>query len=127
MGTMRLGRCGNLDVQWAPTADKAYHAQMQGVMGELAEALQGRLAAEPSFLRRRWITVHPLGGCTMGEDPDESVVDPVGAVHGAQGLYIVDGSAMPGPVGANPSLTIAAFASRAASAILDRPLDDPGP
>ncbi len=126
-GTMRLGRRGELDVRWQPTADKVYHAHVQDAMRELAKGLDGRLASEPSFFHRRWITVHPLGGCAMGESVLDSVVDSVGAVHGAPGLYIVDGSVMPGPVGANPSLTIAAFANRAASAILGLPLDDPGP
>jgi cholesterol oxidase len=127
IGTMRLGRRGALDVRWDPGADKVYHAHVQGAMRELAKALDGRLASEPRFLHRRWITVHPLGGCAMGESARDSVVDPVGAVHGAPGLYVVDGSTMPGPVGANPSLTIAAFANRAASAMLGLPLDDPGP
>jgi cholesterol oxidase len=126
-GTMRLGLHGALDVRWDPSADKVYLAQVQGAMRELAKALDGRLASEPRFFHRRWITVHPLGGCTMGESARDSVVDPVGAVHGAPGLYVVDGSVMPGPVGANPSLTIAAFANRAASAMLDLSLDDPGP
>ena len=34
------------------------------------------------------------------------------------GLHVVDGSVMPGPVGPNPSLTITAFAERAAAHIL---------
>ena len=40
------------------------------------------------------------------------VVDSYGRVHGVPGLYVADGSVMPGPVGPNPSLTIAAFAER---------------
>ena len=56
----------------------------------------------------------------MGADPASGVVDQWGEVYGVPGLYIVDGSAMPGPVGANPSLTIAAFAERAARHVLER-------
>jgi len=40
-------------------------------------------------------------------------------VFGVPGLHIADGSVMPGPVGANPSLTIAAVADRFADGILD--------
>jgi cholesterol oxidase len=49
------------------------------------------------------------------------VVDPFGRVFGHPGLHIADGSVMPGPVGANPSLTIAALADRFADAILAEP------
>jgi cholesterol oxidase len=40
------------------------------------------------------------------------VVDGFGRVHDVDGLFIADGSVMPGPIGPNPSLTIAAFAER---------------
>ena len=40
------------------------------------------------------------------------------------GLHVADGSVMPGPVGANPSLTIAALADRFADAMLE---GAPGP
>jgi cholesterol oxidase len=69
----------------------------------------------------RLVTVHPLGGCPMGATPHEGVVDPFGRVFGAEGLYVADGSIMPGPVGANPSLTIAAMAERIAGAMTDAP------
>jgi cholesterol oxidase len=48
----------------------------------------------------------------MGRTPEEGVVDPHGEVFGYPGLTIADGSVMPGPVGPNPSLTIAALADR---------------
>ncbi len=46
------------------------------------------------------------------------MADGVGDVFGYPRFYITDGSAMPGPVGPKPSLTIAAFADRAAERIL---------
>ena len=48
----------------------------------------------------------------MGRDAGEGVVDPYGNVFGYPGLHIADGSVMPGPVGPNPSFTIAALADR---------------
>ncbi|CAM3048308.1 GMC oxidoreductase [Prescottella defluvii] len=51
-------------------------------------------------------TFHPLGGVPFG-----SVCDDVGRVHGQRGLYVLDGSRIPGSTGAcNPSMTIAALA-----------------
>ena len=76
---------------------------------------------------RRVITVHPLGGCPMGRDSSTGVVDPWGRVFGQRGLYIADGSVMPGPVGPNPSLTIAALADRFASHLLDPQADGDWP
>ncbi|HWN70344.1 MAG TPA: GMC family oxidoreductase, partial [Haliangium sp.] len=56
--------------------------------------------------------------CPMGQNPDEGVVDAWGRVFGYPGLYVADGSIMPGPVGANPALTIAALSDRFADGIL---------
>jgi cholesterol oxidase len=65
------------------------------------------------------VTVHALGGAPMGRDDREGVVDPWGRVYNYPGLHIADGSVMPGPVGPNPSLTIAGLADRFADAILE--------
>ena len=54
----------------------------------------------------------------MGRDPAHGVVDRFGQAFGQDGLFVVDGAAMPGAVGPNPSLTIAAFADWSAEAII---------
>ena len=64
------------------------------------------------------VAVHPLGGCPMGVDEHAGVVDSYGQVFGYPGLVIADGSALPGPVGPNPSTTIAAVAHRAAERLI---------
>jgi cholesterol oxidase len=79
-------------------------------MKKVSDALNGRLEINPTYLLNRVITVHSLGGCPMSDHPDQGVVDRFGQVHEVPGLYVADGAVMPGPVGANPSLTIAAFA-----------------
>lgn len=53
---------------------------------------------------------HPLGTCRFSKDPDNGVVDPVGRCHQHDNLYICDGSAIPGPLHANPQITIMTFA-----------------
>jgi cholesterol oxidase len=53
-------------------------------------------------------TAHPLGGAVLGKATDD-----YGRVLGYDGLYVVDGAAIPGTTGAvNPSLTISALAER---------------
>jgi cholesterol oxidase len=54
----------------------------------------------------------------MGRNAQEGVVDSYGRVFGHPGLLVVDGSMMPGPVGPNPSNTIAALAHRAAERLI---------
>ncbi len=62
---------------------------------------------------------HPLGTCKMGRDPKTSVVGLDHQAHDVPGLYIVDGSTVPGAPGVNPQLTIMAMATRAAGKIAD--------
>jgi cholesterol oxidase len=57
------------------------------------------------------ITVHAQGGCAMSDDPG-SVTDPNGEVRGAPGVFVMDASLFPSPVGVNPSATILAVAER---------------
>jgi cholesterol oxidase len=121
-GKFRL-RDGSLELDWSTRASSAYFDRVESTLRQMAEVLQAGLANTPLWLFKRVITVHPLGGVPMGADPGQGVVDGWGESFAYPGLHVVDGSVMPGPVGANPSLTIAAFAERAAAHILgnDRP------
>lgn len=66
------------------------------------------------------ISYHPLGTCKLGRDPKTSVVNLDHEAHDLPGLYVVDGSSVPGPPGVNPQLTIMALAARAAERIAAR-------
>jgi choline dehydrogenase-like flavoprotein len=55
------------------------------------------------------ILSHLFGGCIMGTDPQRSVCDPDGNVHGYKGLVISDASAIPTTLGVNPQHTIMAL------------------
>jgi cholesterol oxidase len=112
-GRMSLNGDGDLDVDWDLDDSKAYFDRARGVMEDLAQAAGGRFMDDPVWYLNRSITVHPLGGCPMSRSIEEGVVDAAtGEVFGFPGLHIADGSIMPGPVGPNPSLTIAALADR---------------
>lgn len=107
-----------LDTTWSTRTSQHYFDRMERNMRELGDALHARFDTNPSYLLSRVITVHPLGGCPMRTDVSPGVVDEFGRVDGVAGLRVCDGSVMPGPVGANPSLTIAAFANRVADDLL---------
>jgi choline dehydrogenase-like flavoprotein len=57
-------------------------------------------------------TSHLMGGCRMGDDPEDSVVDKDGRSWSIPNLWVCDGSLFPTSGGVNPSLTIQALACR---------------
>jgi cholesterol oxidase len=65
-------------------------------------------------------TAHVLGGCCMGSDADEGVIDSQHRVFGYDGLYVIDGSAISANPGVNPSLSITALAERAMSFVPEK-------
>jgi cholesterol oxidase len=117
-GRLRLRR-GELDVEWNTTASTEHFDRLEATMRRIADVLGAEYSELPAWLGKRFITVHPLGGASMGRHPGEGVCDGYGQVFGHPGLYIADGAVMPGPVGANPSLTIAALADRMSTRLLE--------
>jgi cholesterol oxidase len=69
------------------------------------------------------VVLHNLGGCSMGKDRNNGVVNNFGEVYKGNGasltetydaLYVVDGGIVPSSIGVNSSLTISALAFRIA-------------
>ncbi len=117
-GNMTL-RAGRLAIDWKRRKSGVYFDRARRISRDFAHALGARYVDDPLWYLNRLITVHPLGGCPMGRNAQEGVVDANGAVFGYPGLFIADGSVMPGPVGANPSFTIAALADRFAGRMIE--------
>jgi cholesterol oxidase len=118
-GNMSLTKKGYLDLDWKIRKSDAYFRWVRRHSHDVARQLGGKPVDNPIWHLKRVITVHPLGGCPMGAGPGEAVVShETGEVFGCPGLHVADGSVLPGPVGPNPSLTIAAVSDRFASGIL---------
>jgi len=118
-GVLSLDSHGRLSLDWHVDRSSDYFAEAIKTMGDVAASLGGKFSIDPLWhLRRTLVTVHPLGGCSMGVDSERGVVGPDGSVFGYPGLVIADGSVMPGPVGPNPSLTIAALSDRFADSLI---------
>lgn len=76
------------------------------------------------------VTVHPLGGCAMGKNAEDGVVNHLGQVFRATptpegedswpGLAVLDGSIVRNSLGINPALTITALALRAVPLLRER-------
>jgi cholesterol oxidase len=119
-GQMRLTRLlRRFDIRWSKAGSAQLFADLERTANDLARAAD----AAPFYALDggplgTFMTVHPLGGCPMGDDPDRSVVDDTGRVRGYDGLYVLDGSIVPTALGVNPSKTIAALAERGVDAML---------
>ncbi|HET6146099.1 MAG TPA: GMC family oxidoreductase [Polyangia bacterium] len=117
-GRLYLNHAGYLALDWQMDGDGGYFSQVTDVMRTIANELGATYRDDPLAYLSRVITVHPLGGCPMGEHPSAGVVDSNGQVFGFPGFYIADGSVMPGTVGPNPAFSIAACADRFADRLL---------
>ena len=112
-----------LECDWAvKTGSQEYYDRVRREVTRIAEALGARYLDNPAFKLnfKQVLTAHPLGGAPMGTSAEDGVVDSYGEVFNYPGLYIADGSMMPGPVGPNPSLTIGALSDRFAEHIIDQ-------
>ncbi len=65
-------------------------------------------------LRARVVSAHVMGGCPMGPDARQALVDERGRHHHLANLSVHDGSIFPTSIGANPQLSIYAHAARMA-------------
>jgi choline dehydrogenase-like flavoprotein len=63
-------------------------------------------------------TVHPLSSCRVGDDPATSALDHRHELRKHPGIFVTDGSAVPGALTVNPANTIAALAERAVPGIV---------
>ncbi len=115
-GRLSLNEGGLLDCDWSIKQSREYFDRVRRAGRAIAKSLNAEYVDNPSykFNFHQVLTAHPLGGCSMAAGKEKGVVDPNCEVFGYPGLFIADGSVMPGPVGPNPSLTIAAIADRAA-------------
>jgi cholesterol oxidase len=116
-------------VDWPGVGTQGSIQHVDEVLLDATRPLGGTYLRNPVWTRlmkHDLVTVHPLGGCAMGEDAERGVVDdrgrvyagPVGrAVH--PGLYVTDGSVVPRSLGVNPLLTISALTERCCALLAD--------
>ena len=85
---------------------------------KLARLYSEKVNGEPFILSTEVLfgiptTAHILGGCVMGENEEQGVIDKNHKVFNYNRLWVIDGSAISANPGVNPSLTITALAERA--------------
>jgi cholesterol oxidase len=120
-GVIELDGQGRAKVEWPQLRHRRVFRAENQLAREIATNLGGMFVTDPldtPLFLNNLITVHPLGGCAMGDDGD-SPVDHAGRVRSDdgtvhQGLYVADASVIPTSLGVNPLLTISALAERIA-------------
>ncbi len=128
---------GRYQINWPGLTDSRYRNMIFNEFEQIAWVEGGRYKRLKAF-GKQLVTVHPLGGCNMSDDPQCGVVNHLGQVFDGRcggyldpatgtaavhpGLYVADGSVMPTALGANPYLTICAVAERTALHMARNPL-----
>lgn len=100
-----------LDSSWdSPERIPKYFPVANQVAQRLAEKMEGDASSGlPEVLFNLTSTAHILGGCPMGADASQGVIDRFGRVFGYDNLFVADGSIVPVNLSVNPSLTICAL------------------
>ncbi|EPG74390.1 GMC oxidoreductase domain protein [Leptospira fainei serovar Hurstbridge str. BUT 6] len=129
-GRMYLDRKKNFQISWPQKKNMHLYDSIMDANRKFYEYAKG----EARFAMPTWawpirnnVSVHPLGGCILGDSVKEGVcsADPklFGQVFNYQNLYVADGSLVPTAIGANPSMTISALSERVAEGITGRKPD----
>jgi cholesterol oxidase len=127
---------GRYRIKWDGLKESAYRKMVFGEFERLAAAHGGKYKRLKAF-GNNLVTVHPLGGCPMSDDPICGATNHLGqvydfangghldsdtglpAVH--DGLYVADASVIPTALGVNPYMTIGALSERIATHIVNNP------
>jgi cholesterol oxidase len=123
-GVMSLDRQGSISIDWPQQDSMPLYKAIVETCKQYGKVVGGKdFFVLPTWYRpfKRNVSVHPLGGCVLADDPAEGVTsaDPAayGQVFGYQGLYVADGALLPSAVGANPTATISAVSERVGEGI----------
>ena len=113
-----------LELSWPDASEEPVYRRLDAALEALVHRAGGSYVKNPlagTMLGNQPATAHPLGGCSIGRNCREGVVNHKAQVFAAgstadtvhEGLFVMDGSIMPRSLGANPLLTITALAERA--------------
>ena len=111
-----------LRVSWPDVGEQPNFINGNDNLYKATEALGGTYVKNPIWtpiLNHSIITVHPLGGCSMGDDASSGVTNHKGQVFNSDSgtdvynsLYVADGAIIPTPLAVNPLFTISAMVER---------------
>ncbi len=121
-GRMLLDDKDQLRIDWPGVGEQENFKLGNDRLRLSTKALGGVWVPNPiwtKLLKHSIVSVHPLGGCVMGEDAEQGVVNHKGQVFSGTsgnavypGLYVADGAVIPTSLAVNPLLTISAVSER---------------
>lgn len=116
---LRMSMLSMTELQFAAGAKQVLplhlDASMQSNWSKAKEMIE-QLPADK--LRWQTLSAHVMGGCGMGQDQRQSVVNSLGQHHQLENLTVIDGSLFPTSLGVNPQLTIYGIAAKLASQVV---------
>jgi choline dehydrogenase-like flavoprotein len=100
-------------------------AHMQRTFAEVIQLMGGKVKGAVKVdgaqaIERPGSIIHEVGGAIMGADRHKSVTNSYGQTWDVKNLFVTDGAPFPSNADKNPTLTIMAFAWRAADHMLDQ-------
>jgi len=120
-------------VDWPGAGSSRLIKNDNDTIAKACDAVHGQFLPFPIWDKtfgNKILSVHPLGGCCMADSAENGTVNHACQVFSGnkgselhEGLYICDGSVIPGAVGVNPLLTISAITERACELINGKPID----
>jgi choline dehydrogenase-like flavoprotein len=114
-GELVLDRSGRLRIhKKLGTEDRQRRQRGLSVIEEVFRAV----GAREIIISSVGLGLHLMGGCPMGTDPKNSVVNERFQLHGFPNIFVADSSIFPAAPGINPALTIMALSHRASLAVL---------
>ncbi|HTG33985.1 MAG TPA: GMC oxidoreductase [Thermoanaerobaculia bacterium] len=123
-GTMSLDKEGSVTIDWPQQDSMPLYKAIVEECKRYGKEVEGKdFFVLPTWYPpvRKNVSVHPLGGCVLADDPAKGVTSAdlptFGQVFGYTGLYVADGALLPSAVGANPTATISALSERVAEGI----------
>ncbi|WP_433363727.1 GMC oxidoreductase [Actinoplanes sp. CA-142083] len=104
------GATGAVDLSWQTAQNQPAVDAAKRLFDKINRAQVTVYRSDLFGVNKVWgddFTYHPLGGCILNQATDN-----YGRLPGYPGLYVMDGSLIPGSTGVNPFVTITALAER---------------
>ncbi len=117
----------HVTIKWENYTNKQNFQNINRYLSQASHSIGGQHKTGPYWTpmyHDKLISVHPLGGCIMGDTVEQGAVDQYGRVFKGdgsiyQGLYVMDGSIVPCSLGVNPFMTISALTERCVEKLIE--------